>query len=286
MTLKFAHCFNVTQAFPLSYLTAKGTKTQKTETQSPWRPLKGRGRLKAWTQTSLITYTCSQLSVPQRRDSDMENNIYQSNRKLQLAFECAYGKPREMRFGFNFGNHYREWLCAGDETELPGGNRKITEGTTRVECLSNLRSISCTFSRDNCSTLQLWSQKFKISFNYHSVCLDRWGLVHSKSLRGQSVSLPWDAILPTPKVDRVRLTSSSQHRPVLPAKSGSDIWPFPELVKPLAWVHVPKTAPMHPLRRNLQTNHCLCYFSLPFRQNTWGKQLNRKRICLTHSPSW
>lgn len=63
------------------------------------------------------------------------------------------------------------------------------------------------------------------------------------------------------KVDRLRLTSSSQHHPVLPAKSGSHIWLFPELVKPLAWVHVPKTAPMHPLRRNLQITHCLCYFS-------------------------
>lgn len=85
------HRFNVTQAFPLSYLTANGTETQKTETQSPWLPLKGRGRLKAWTQTSLITYTCSQLSVPQRRHNDMGNNTYQSNHKLQLAFECVYG---------------------------------------------------------------------------------------------------------------------------------------------------------------------------------------------------
>lgn len=131
MTLKFPRCFNVTQAFPLSYLTAKGTKTQKTETQSPWRPLKGRGRLKAWMQTSLITYVRSQLSVPQRRHSDMENNTYQSNHELQLAFECAYGKSREIRFRFSFGNHYREWLCAGHRTELPGGNRKITEGTTQ-----------------------------------------------------------------------------------------------------------------------------------------------------------
>lgn len=43
VTLKFPRCFNVTQAFPLPYLTAKGTKTQKTETKSPWLPLKGKG---------------------------------------------------------------------------------------------------------------------------------------------------------------------------------------------------------------------------------------------------
>lgn len=154
-----------------------------------------------------------------------------------------------------------------------------------VECLSNLRSISSTFSRDNCSTLQLWGQKFKISLNYHSVCLDRWALVHSKPLRGQSVSLPWDAILPTPKVDRVRLTSSSQHLPVLPAKSGSHIWLFPELVKPLAWVCVPKMASMHPLRRNLQTNHCLHYFSCHSNKIPEGNNLiERGFVWLTVCP--
>lgn len=156
-----------------------------------------------------------------------------------------------------------------------------------VECLSNLCSISSTFSRDNCSTLQLWGQKFKIGLDWLSVWLDRWRLVNSELLRGQSVSLPWDACYFTHshKVDRLRLTSSSQHHAVLPAKSGSPIWLFPELVKPLAWVRVPKTTPMHPLRRNLQITHCLCYFSCHSDKIPEGSNLiERGFVWLTVSP--
>lgn len=129
----------------------------------------------------------------------MENDIYQSHHTLQLAFECVYGKPRERRFTFSFGNHYREWGCVlgmGQSSQV--ATERLLRYNSGVECLSNSCSISSTFSRDNCSTLQLWGQKFKIGLSCLSVCLDRWGLVNSEPLRGQSVSLPWDVILPTP----------------------------------------------------------------------------------------